>query len=84
MNNLAEVESRTELVRAMPRRSNVSKNHHTQCGDYPWQRSASRTGTVRLVFSDGTDSVMKVGNNIRRHPHPQYHKPILVNRVYDR
>ena len=29
---------------------------------------------VRLVFSDGTDSTVDVGDNIRRHPHPQYNK----------
>ena len=29
MNNVAEVESRAELVRAMPRCSNVSKKHRT-------------------------------------------------------
>ena len=39
---------------------------------------------VRLVFSHGTDNTVDVGDYIRRHPHPQYHKPILVNRIYDR
>ena len=29
---------------------------------------------VRLVFSDGTDSTVDVGDYIRRHPHPQYNK----------
>lgn len=29
---------------------------------------------VRLVFSDGTDSTVDVGDFIRRHPHPQYNK----------
>ncbi len=29
---------------------------------------------VRLVFNDGTDSTVDVGDFIRRHPHPQYNK----------
>lgn len=29
---------------------------------------------VRLVFNDGTESVVDVGDFIRRHPHPQYNK----------
>ncbi|MBP5190251.1 MAG: DUF2442 domain-containing protein [Bacteroidales bacterium] len=29
---------------------------------------------VRLVFSDGTNSTVDVGDYIRRHPHPQYNK----------
>ena len=29
---------------------------------------------VKLVFSDGTDSTVDVGDYIRRHPHPQYNK----------
>ena len=33
MNNVAEVESRAELVRAMPRCSNVSKKYRTKYGD---------------------------------------------------
>lgn len=29
---------------------------------------------VQLVFSDGSDSIVDVGDYIRRHPHPQYNK----------
>lgn len=29
---------------------------------------------VRLVFNDGTNSTVDVGDYIRRHPHPQYNK----------
>lgn len=29
---------------------------------------------VRIVFSDGTNSTVDVGDFIRRHPHPQYNK----------
>ena len=29
---------------------------------------------VRLVFNDGTDNTVDIGDFIRRHPHPQYNK----------
>ena len=35
---------------------------------------------VRLVFSDGTDSTVDVGDYIRRHPHPQYNKYLDPNK----
>ena len=31
---------------------------------------------VRLVFSDGTDSTVEVGDYIRCHPYPQYNKTL--------
>ena len=44
-NKGAEVKTRAELVRAMPSRSNVSKKHRTQCGDYLWQWEGVPIGT---------------------------------------
>ena len=35
---------------------------------------------VRLVFSDGTDSTVDVGEYIRRHLHPQYNKYLDPNK----
>lgn len=46
-NNVAGVESRVELVRAMPRQSNVSKKHRKQFGDYQQQQCVSRRDATK-------------------------------------
>ena len=44
--------------------------------DYIYVTSAEDAGNlcVRLTFNDGHQSVVDIGDFIRKHPHPQYNK----------